>query len=42
MFGWTDNYIRVETTWNQNLVNKVVDFRLERINSEGNVEGTII
>jgi threonylcarbamoyladenosine tRNA methylthiotransferase MtaB len=42
MFGWTDNYIRVETVWDQNLVNRVVNFKLETINSEGNVEGTFI
>ena len=42
MFGWTDNYIRVETGWDQHLVNRVVNFRLEKINQEGNVEGTTI
>jgi threonylcarbamoyladenosine tRNA methylthiotransferase MtaB len=41
MFGWTDNYIRVETGWNEKLVNCVVAFQLEKINSVGNVEGAI-
>jgi threonylcarbamoyladenosine tRNA methylthiotransferase MtaB len=42
MFGWTDNYIRVETGWDQNLVNRVVNFKLEKINPEGNVEGMLL
>lgn len=39
MFGWTDNYVRVETKWDENLVNCLVDFRLEAINANGQVEG---
>jgi len=42
IFGWTDNYIRVETGWDEKLVNCAVAFRLEKINSDGNVDGTII
>jgi len=42
MFGFTDNYIRVETGWDEKLVNHVVSFKLETINQEGNVEGTIV
>jgi threonylcarbamoyladenosine tRNA methylthiotransferase MtaB len=42
MFGWTDNYVRVETSWNEKLVNQVVDFRLEMINTDGNAEGLIL
>jgi threonylcarbamoyladenosine tRNA methylthiotransferase MtaB len=42
MYGWTDNYIRVETGWDQDLVNQVVSFKLEKINSDRNVEGTIM
>lgn len=42
MFGWTENYVRVEAVWNEELVNKVVDFQLERINSQGHVEGQIL
>ena len=39
IFGWTDNYIRVEVTWDSALVNRVIDFKLEKINPDGNVEG---
>ena len=39
MFGWTDNYVRVETQWDENLVNRLVDFHLETINANGHVEG---
>jgi threonylcarbamoyladenosine tRNA methylthiotransferase MtaB len=42
MFGFTDNYIRVETSWDQSHVNQVFGFKLEKINLEGNVEGTIV
>ncbi len=42
ILGWTDNYIRVETAWDKNLKNKIVDFKLESINSEGHVEGHIL
>lgn len=42
IFGWTDNYIRVEAPWNEKLKNQVVDFFLESINDVGHVEGKII
>jgi len=42
IFGWTDNYIRVETPWNEKLKNQIVDFKLESINDSGHVEGKII
>lgn len=42
MFGWTDNYIRIEAKWDEKLVNHVVVFKLEEINNEGNVVGCII
>lgn len=42
MFGWTDNYVRVETSWDESLVNKVVDFKMEFINQHGHVEGRLI
>ncbi|HNW51339.1 MAG TPA: tRNA (N(6)-L-threonylcarbamoyladenosine(37)-C(2))-methylthiotransferase MtaB [Prolixibacteraceae bacterium] len=42
MFGWSDNYIRIETSWNPKLVNQVVPFKLESINTDGNVEGHLI
>lgn len=42
ILGWTDNYIRVETAWDKNLRNMIVDFNLESINSQGHVEGHIL
>jgi len=42
IFGWTDNYIRVETKWDEKLVNHVADFVLESINAEGHVVGHLI
>lgn len=42
IFGWTDNYVRVETAYNNKLINKIVNFKLETINSIGHVEGSII
>ena len=42
MFGWTDNYVRVETKWDEALVNRVVDVKLETINQNGHVEGTLV
>lgn len=41
IFGWTDNYVRVETEWDEKLLNKVLDFKLEKINADANVEGLI-
>lgn len=42
MFGWTDNYIRVEVAWKVQLINQVISFQLEQINQDGNVEGVIL
>jgi threonylcarbamoyladenosine tRNA methylthiotransferase MtaB len=42
ILGWTDNYIRVETAWDKNLRNRIVDFNLGTINSQGHVEGHIL
>lgn len=39
MFGWTDNYIRVEAPWDEKLVNQVKKVKLEKINDAGHVEG---
>jgi len=39
MFGWTDNYIRVEASWDEKLVNQVKTVKLEMINDAGHVEG---
>lgn len=42
MFGWTDNYVRVEMPYIEEKVNCVCNFKLEVINSEGHIEGKII
>ena len=40
--GFTDNYIKVETDYYENLQNHIVSVRLENILSNGNVWGSII
>ncbi len=42
MHGFTHNYVRVETTYNKELVNQLVPFKLEKINDRGTVEGELI
>lgn len=42
MFGWTDNYLRVEAPWNKELVNKVTQVKLEEINAEGHIIGQVL
>jgi len=42
MLGFTENYIKVETPFDDNLINKIVDFRIIRINKNGNAEGEIL
>ncbi|MBN2805263.1 MAG: tRNA (N(6)-L-threonylcarbamoyladenosine(37)-C(2))-methylthiotransferase MtaB [Prolixibacteraceae bacterium] len=42
MFGWTDNYVRVETGWDEQYVNQLVAFRLEKVNTRGHVEGRLM
>jgi threonylcarbamoyladenosine tRNA methylthiotransferase MtaB len=42
MFGWTENYVRFETAWNELLVNRVIECQLERINQNGNAEGVVL
>jgi threonylcarbamoyladenosine tRNA methylthiotransferase MtaB len=39
MFGYTDNYIRVSTPYDQALVNTVVPVELQHINADAHVEG---
>ena len=41
MFGFTENYIKVEFPYNENLVNKIVDFQITGINEKGHAEGLI-
>lgn len=40
--GFTDNYIRVETPYNENLENHIVQVKLENLLPNGNVWGSII
>ncbi|HKK81877.1 MAG TPA: tRNA (N(6)-L-threonylcarbamoyladenosine(37)-C(2))-methylthiotransferase MtaB [Prolixibacteraceae bacterium] len=42
MFGWTDNYVRVEAPLNEAFINKVVDVRLEKVNDNMHVDGMIV
>lgn len=42
MHGFTDNYIRVNTPYHEELVNKVVQVRLESINNDLSVEGSLL
>ncbi len=42
MFGFTENYIKTEVPFNDNLINQIVDFRIIRINEKGNAEGEIL
>ncbi|MBL7971473.1 MAG: MiaB/RimO family radical SAM methylthiotransferase, partial [Prolixibacteraceae bacterium] len=39
--GFTDNYIRVETAYDKNLENRIVQVKLENILPNGNVWGTV-
>lgn len=38
--GFTDNYIKVNTSFDENLVNEIVNFRLKKIDSACEVTGT--
>ncbi|MBV5349403.1 tRNA (N(6)-L-threonylcarbamoyladenosine(37)-C(2))-methylthiotransferase MtaB, partial [bacterium] len=40
--GFTDNYIKVETNYHENLENRIVSVKLEDILPNGNVWGSII
>ena len=40
--GFTDNYIKVETNYHENLENQIVSVKLENILPNGNVWGTVI
>ena len=42
MFGFTENYIKVEFPYNKNLVNKIVDFQITGINEKENTIGEIL
>lgn len=38
MYGFTPNYIKVETPFNKNLSNKIIEVKLEQINKNGHAE----
>ena len=38
MYGFTENYIKVETDFNKQLINQIVKVKLNKINADGNVE----
>ncbi|MCD6556825.1 MAG: tRNA (N(6)-L-threonylcarbamoyladenosine(37)-C(2))-methylthiotransferase MtaB [Bacteroidales bacterium] len=42
MFGFTENYIKAEFPYDENLVNKIVDFKITGINEKGHAEGEIL
>lgn len=42
MFGFTENYIKVELPYEQNLINQIKDFRISGINEQGNAIGRIL
>ena len=42
IFGFTENYIKVELPYEQNLINKIKDFRISGININGNAIGRIL
>lgn len=41
MHGFTENYIKIEHKYNKKFINKIIKFKLEKINENGNIEGTI-
>ncbi|MCF6366778.1 MAG: tRNA (N(6)-L-threonylcarbamoyladenosine(37)-C(2))-methylthiotransferase MtaB [Bacteroidales bacterium] len=42
MYGFTENYIKVEHTFNEIFVNQILNFKIEKINENGNAEGIIL
>lgn len=42
MYGFTENYIKVEIPFNQNLSNKLAKVNLKTINDKGNVEAELV
>ncbi len=42
MFGFTDNYIKVEHKYDSNLINKIVKIKLNKINENGDIDGVLI
>lgn len=42
MFGFTENYLKVEVPFNQNMVNKIAKVELLGINQEGNMQAKLL
>jgi len=42
IFGFTENYLKVELPFNNDLINKILPFKIIEINSNGNAVGEII
>jgi threonylcarbamoyladenosine tRNA methylthiotransferase MtaB len=42
MFGFTDNYIKIETPYNSKLTEQIAQVKLKNINDKGNVTGDIL
>ncbi|HUM89201.1 MAG TPA: tRNA (N(6)-L-threonylcarbamoyladenosine(37)-C(2))-methylthiotransferase MtaB [Prolixibacteraceae bacterium] len=40
--GWTDNYVRVVTHWDESLVNHIVPFHLQSVVNDGSITGEIV
>ncbi|RLD62330.1 MAG: tRNA (N(6)-L-threonylcarbamoyladenosine(37)-C(2))-methylthiotransferase MtaB [Bacteroidetes bacterium] len=38
MYGFTENYIKVETPYDKQLINQIVKVKLDKVNADGNVE----
>ena len=42
MFGFTENYIKVEHNFDSNLINKIVKIKLDKINENGDIDGVLV
>ncbi len=42
MFGFTENYIKIEIPFNKKLINKIVRFKILKINEQGNAIGEVL
>ena len=42
MYGFTENYIKIEHDFDENLINNIVRIKLDKINENGNIEGSIL
>ena len=40
--GYTDNYIKIEIPYKKEFENKILNIKMESINKNGNIKGTII